>query len=510
MVGENIKKAKVFLAGAGPGKADLVTVATVNALAICDCVIYDKLVNKSLLKHASPKAEKIAVPKRIANGSVDQATINNIILKKAGEGKIIVRLKGGDPCMFGRGAEEAKLLKDAGIDFEIIPAVTAAVAAAEFAGCILTNRNYSSQVVFVTARQAGGKIIENVDWKILANIPATVVFYMGLNVIDEITQKLMAFGMAQDYPAAVISKATMPNQKTIRATVSDVACECAKQKIKSPAIIIFGKAAAPDEALKWLQNKPLFGKKIIITRDEKGNDELAQKLETQSAEVIRCDTVTIESLLDDAKFRRILKQIEDCKWLIFTSKIAVQIFFDWLKNSNKDCRALAGTKIAAIGTQTSKALADVGIIVDFMPKTFTSKQLGQQLIKHAKIEGENILLLRSDLASDELGKILAKAKANVKTEDLYSLKPSGKIHEEIKQQIDNGEIDWVMFASGFCAKVFIDKFGKDRLNSSKLKIAAIGPVTAKQIDAYGIHVDAVAGCHTIDGLIDVIKATAND
>jgi uroporphyrinogen III methyltransferase/synthase len=262
-----VKKGFVYLVGAGPGRADLITVRGADLLKQADCIIYDKLANPTLLRFAQPGAELIAAPKRTGPRSVTQAQINRLLVEKASAGKTVVRLKGGDPCVFGRCAEELAVLIEAGIDFEIVPGVTAAIAAADYTGIMLTDREYSSQVVFVTGRESEDKQETNIDWQLLAGFHGTIVFYMAMSNLASIAERLIQNGANSNTPAAAIADATLATQKIVKAPLAQIDCKCKDEGIEPPVIVIIGPAADSDPQLNWFMKKPLFGKNIVVTRD---------------------------------------------------------------------------------------------------------------------------------------------------------------------------------------------------------------------------------------------------
>ena len=393
----NRTKGKVYLVGAGPGSADLITVRGAQLLKTADCIIYDKLANSALLNHANPNAEIIHVPKRIGSGSFTQQEINKLLLEKAASGKTVVRLKGGDPCTFARGAEEAVLLAEAGIDFEIVPGVTAAIAAADYSGIMLTHRDYSSQVVFVTGREAEGKQDTNIDWPILAKFTGTIVFYMAMGNLEFIAEQLIKNGMKDGMPAAVIADATLPTQRTTKASLGLIADKCEQEKIEPPAIVVIGTAADSDERLNWFVKKPLFSKTIVITRDHRGNADFAAKIIRRAGNPVAFPTIKLKPLTGTNQFLQTLAKLSDYDWIIFTSANGVTFFLDALRGLDKDCRVFASSKIAAIGNETAERLRELGIKADFVPSVFTSTELGKQLIAFANLQGRKILLLRSEL-----------------------------------------------------------------------------------------------------------------
>ncbi|KPL24432.1 MAG: hypothetical protein AMJ75_03775 [Phycisphaerae bacterium SM1_79] len=498
-------KAVVYLVGAGPGRADLITVRGAELLKNADCIIYDKLANPALLSYARPDAEIIHVPKRIGPCSCRQDQINKLIVEKASPGKTVVRLKGGDPCIFGRGSEEARVLADAGIDFEIVPGITAAVAAAEYTGIMLTDRDYSSQVTFITGHEAQDKTDTNIDWSLLAKFPGSIVFYMAMGGLQIITDRLINNGMDKETPAAVIANATFPGQRITRAPLHQLSDKCEKENIKPPAIVVIGTAAASDSNLNWFMKKPLFGKTIVVTRDRRGNAGFAAGIIRRSGNPVEFPTIKIEPLTQTKKFLHALSKFSDYDWIIFTSPNGVRIFFDYLQSLAKDTRVFASAKIAAIGTQTATKLAEFGINPDFVPSVFTGKELANQLIAHANMHDKKILLLRSRLASNELVHLLQQAGADVDNVPLYTVSVEKSESKPLTEKISSGAIDWLTFTSPSCVRAFFEQIPPDSVDSSNVRIATIGPVTSERLKNIGVKIDIQAAEHTIKGLLDAIE-----
>lgn len=497
------RKGKVYLVGAGPGMADLITVRGAEILKTADCVIYDKLANPALLKFAQSGAEIIHVPKRIGPGSATQQEINKLLVEKAKLGQTVVRLKGGDPCIFGRAGQEIAALNEAGIDFEIVPGLTAAVVAAEFAGIILTDRDYSSQVVFITGQEAEGKQKSNIDWDTLAKFRGTIVFYMAMGNLELITKQLIRNGMEEETPAAVISDATLPSQKTVRASLKKITEKCKENKVGPPAIVVIG--AAADEKLNFSLSKPLFGKTIVITRDADSNADFAAKVISKGGNPIEFATIKIKPLTQANRFLRTLAKIAEYDWLIFTSANGAALFFDVLQRLNKDARVFASARIAAIGSETAAKLGEFGIKADFVPNTFTSKELGKQLINFANLQSRKVLLLRSQLASNQLCELLESAGAKVDNVPVYTTVTAKSNCGPLLEKIKSGEIDWLTFASPSSVRGFFEQIPAELVNSSNVKVASIGPVTSEQLKNLSLRVDTQATEHTIDDLLAAIE-----
>jgi uroporphyrinogen III methyltransferase/synthase len=502
------KKGKVYLVGAGPGRIDLITLRGLELLKRADCVIYDKLANPALLRYARPDAKLIAVPKRIGDESFTQEQINKLLIEKPSVHNTIVRLKGGDPYIFGRGTEEAKLLADNGIDFEVVPGVTAAIAASAYAGIALTDRDLSSQVVFITGREAQGKQQSGIDWENLGHFSGTLCFYMAMENFDFIVGQLTDNGLSPDTPAAVITDATQPTQKTAKATLATIAGVCKKQKIGPPAIIVIGPTAKGDGRLEWLSKMPLFGKTIVVTRDADGNAEFAARIAEKLAIPLELPVTKLKSLTDSNALLKTLTEISTYNWVIFTSPNGVELFFGLLAKLNKDSRVFGQAKIAAIGTETAARLAQSGIRADLVPSSFTSIDLAKDLIESADLRGKKILLLRSKLAGDDLPQLLKTAGAVVIEVHVYTQEKNLCDLKCVSGKLAEKQIDWLTFASPFAATCFFEQVPVEFVKSSSAKVASIGPVTSKRLAEIGVKVDIEAAEHTIDGLLDAIEKEA--
>ena len=499
------KKGIVYLVGAGPGRGDLITLRGVELLKRADCVIWDKLVSESLLNYVPAGAEIIHVPKRIGPGSFKQDQINKLLIEKALEGKTVVRLKGGDPCIFGRGGEEATILAEAGIEFEIVPGVTAGIAAGEYAGVMITDRRYSSQVAFVTGQEAEGKEQSDIDWLGLAKFNGTVVFYMGMGNLDFITKQLMKNGMDGDTASAVIAEATLPSQRMVQSTVAEIANLCRAENIGAPAIVIIGQAAKSDGKLDWFTRKPLFGKTIVATRDRRGNAELAAKIIAEGGNPIEFDTIKIEALTQGNEFLKALAEIGQYDWVIFTSANGVRIFFEAVKNLGGDARVFSSAKVAAIGRETAGKLGEFGIKADFVPSDFTSAQLAKQLAESVNLKGKKMLLLRSQIGTPEIVENLIKTGADVKDVAVYTSVTGKSDSEGLVEKIKAGKVDWLTFCSPSSVRGFFEQIPAEVVKSGRLKVISIGPVTSEQIRKLGVEIDLEAGEHTIDGVLEELK-----
>ncbi|MHC4187288.1 MAG: uroporphyrinogen-III C-methyltransferase [Planctomycetota bacterium] len=500
------QKGKVYLVGAGPGDPGLITVRAVEVLSMADSIMCDKLVNPILLKYAHPDAELINTPKRIGPGSCNQQQINDLIVQRALQGETVVRLKGGDPCIFGRGSEEASVLVEAGIDFEIVPGITASIAGAEYSGIMLTDRRYASQVVLVTGHEAEGKKESDIDWQWFAKFNGTIVLYMAVGNLHLITAELIKGGLSPDTPAAAIRSATLTIQQTVKTTLGKLVDTRDSGQIVPPSIIIIGAGAAGDPNLEWFTSKPLFGQNVVITRDDRGNDSLAEEIIRRGGNPILYPTIKIKSLTDSNDFLNALSEMKNFDWVIFTSVNGVDIFFQALKTLEKDARVFASAKLAAIGPRTAQKLAEYSIKADFVPTKFTSRELAIQLIDNANLKDKKILLLRSRQASDELPGLLKNAGAKITETHLYTIDPVKNDPTQLSEQIVSSQIQWITFASPSSAKNFFDQITPDTINPSTAKIASIGPITTKQLNELKVKVDLEPDEQTFDALLNAIEA----
>lgn len=505
MSATNNKKGKVYLVGAGPGRVDLIALRGLELLKAADCVIYDKLANPALLKYARPDAELIAAPKRIGDESVTQQQINNLLIEKAAQYKTVVRLKGGDPYIFGRGTEEAAVLAQAGIDFEVVPGVTAAIAAAAYAGLPLTDRNLASEVIFVTGHEAEGKEHSGIDWSLLAHFSGTIVFYMGMSNLESIANRLIENGMSPDTRAAVVADATMPTQRIVKAKLAEIAGFCSKLHIGPPALVFIGPAAKGDARLEWLYKMPLFAKKIVLTRDPIGNAEFSAKLIAKMAEPIELPVTKLKSLTDSSAFVKTLAKVSEYDWVVFTSANGVETFFNALAKLGKDARVFGQAKIACIGDRTAEKLARFGLKADFIPDKFTSNDLAKGLIEFTNLRNRKILLLRSQLANDDLSRLLQAAGATVDDVPIYTNEKKLCDLKLISELLAEKEIHWLTFASPFSATCFFEQLPVDSVKAGGAKVASIGPVTSNKLTDLGVKVDVEADVHTIYGLILAIE-----
>jgi uroporphyrinogen III methyltransferase/synthase len=494
-----MKRGKVYLVGAGPGEPGLITQKGLDCLKEADVVIYDRLIDEKLLDSVLPEAEKIYVGKAPSAHSKEQAEINRLLVTKAREGKRVVRLKGGDPYVLGRGGEEAEALAKNGIPFEVVPGISSAIAVPAYAGIPLTHRRLSSSFAVITGHEAGGK--SAVNWENLATAVDTLVFLMGMKNLREIVNRLIEHGRLPDTPVAVIREGTRPGQKTVVGSLKDIVNKVEEQRLTPPAVIVVGEVVRLREKLRWFDKRPLFGKRVLVTRAHHQAGTLSRLLSARGAETIELPAISIQKIvgkeLDNA-----IANLSTYHWLVFTSVNGVDAFFRRLDELKLDARALGGLKIGAIGPATAKALEGEGITVDFLPEVYSSEGLIAGL-KSQPIRGKRFLLPRADIADKSLAEGLAALGAEVDEIAAYKTVP---LTEEIaKRVILSGQIDVITFTSSSAVTGLVAVFGKKVPKMQNAKIACIGPKTAETAVKAGLKVDIVAREHTIPGLVTAIE-----
>jgi uroporphyrinogen III methyltransferase / synthase len=494
---------KVYIVGAGPGDPGLITAKGLAALSAADCVVYDRLASPDLLNAAPPSAERIYVGKRPGAHSMPQSEINTLLVERARRGRVIVRLKGGDPLLFGRGSEEADALAAAGIDFEIIPGVTAALGAAAYAGIPLTDRRDSSLVTFVTGQEGEGGS-PGVDWRALAAARGTIVLYMGRSELGAIVCELAAAGLPVDTSAAIVENATLPSQRVVAATLSTIAAAADAARLEPPCITIIGAVAARYPSLSWFERLPLFGKTVCLTRPEGAQDALAARLCALGARVIRFPAIEIVPASPETLALG-LAELPDADWVVFTSAVGVETFFTTLICAGRDSRALAGKRLAAVGPATAEALAAAGISADLVPRTFTGLALLDELLA-ASQDDEEFLLWRAAGAREELGEGLKNAGRLVVEVSAYEAVRPRDVDAALRDSLVSDPPSAVLFASASSARSFVELLGAESACaiSRVSRFVSIGPVTSAALRELGLTVHAESAVHTSDGLLDAV------
>lgn len=497
----------VYLVGAGPGDPGLLTLRGGELLVTCDAIVYDALANPALLalatvaERATP-VEFHDVGKR--GGTTDSAKqddINALLVKLAAEGKRVVRLKGGDPLVFGRGSEEAQALAAAGISFELVPGVTAGIAAPAYAGIPVTHRGVATSITFVTGHEDPAKETTTVDWHALAKSGGTIVLYMGVKTLPNIVAALMAGGMSSDTPAAAIQWGTYPRQRTVTATIATLSDVIARERLAAPVITVIGPVVALRDEIAWFDRRPLFGKRIVVTRARSQAASLSERLSAAGAEVLEMPATRVEPM-DDAPLRDALARLREFSWVILTSQNAVRLFWESLRATGNDARALAGVKIAAVGPATADALLERGLAVDVSPERFVAEGLLDALRDRRDMQGARVLYAAAEGAREVLQEGLDDLGARVERITLYRSVIDGEGAQELREQLLCGEADLVTFTSASSVKAFVEAVGADA--AAKVHGASIGPVTTEAATDAGINVVVEAGRSTMDGLVESI------
>jgi len=492
----------VYLTGAGPGDAKLITIKGLELIKRADCIIYDYLVNPDLLKFARSDCKLIYVGKKAGAHTLSQDRINQLLVKQARLHNLVVRLKGGDPFIFGRGAEEALYLKRHKINFEIVPGITSAIAVAAYAGIPLTVRSENSTVGFITGNEDPTKKDSNIDWDALVKALGTMVFLMGIGNLEKIVRKLIASGKALETPIAIIRWGTTAKQKTITGNLKNILRLAKENKIAPPAIIIVGEVVRLRKDLNWFEQRPLLGRRIVVTRTREQASALSEKLTDLGAQVIEIPVIKIVPLKADKQLRQALAQ-KEYAWIFFTSQNGVGEFAQFLNRAGKDSRIFGRAKVGAIGSETAKSLAVIGIKPDYVPAQFCAEAIVKHF-KQMKVKTGCVLILRAKQARDVLPEGLKKLGFAVKVIDLYATLAEKKSAPKLRESLKQG-VDLVTFASSSSVKNFVELLGQDYRRLLKgVGLISIGPVTSSTIREYGLKVKQEAKIYTIEGLVKAI------
>ncbi|MGA9049745.1 MAG: uroporphyrinogen-III C-methyltransferase [Dehalococcoidia bacterium] len=498
-----LKAGMVYLVGAGPGDPGLLTLKGAECLARADVVIYDHLLSEGLLKMAPSHAERIYAGKSSTRHTMEQDEINRLLVAKAKVGKTVVRLKGGDSFVFGRGGEEAEALATNRISFEIVPGVSAALAAPAYAGIPVTHRKMASSFAVITGHEDPRKAGSSIDWEKLATGVDTLVFLMGMQNLSEITARLKKFGRPPETPVAVIKDGTTPRQMTVTGNLDNIAERVRKSGLGPPAVIVVGKVAGLRNKLRWFDNRPLSGRRILVTRSREQAGALSKLLGQRGAVPVELPVIEIRPVTDFSTLDNAVSQLDRFQWIVFTSINGVEAFFSRLNHLGMDTRSLGGMKIAAIGPATVEALEQRGIKPEYCPAEYTSAALLTGFKKRA-ISGQRFLLPRADIADKDLTRGIRGMGGVVQDIACYHTGPassSGKAAEILSK----GEIDMVTFASSSTVTNLVRALKGKKSLLKKVKIACIGPVTAETAIQSGLRVDIIAPVHTIPGLVSAIE-----
>jgi uroporphyrinogen III methyltransferase/synthase len=501
---------QVFLVGAGPGHPGLLTLRAVECLHQADLVLYDRLVPPALLAHAPPTAERVCVADLAGRHPERVALVHQAMIGAARAGRRVVRLKGGDPCIFGRVGEEAEALYQAGVPFEIVPGVTAALGAAAFAGIPLTHRAHTSAVAFVTGHECPGKAGSALDWPALARFPGTLVFYMGVSHLDEVVAALVAGGKAADTPSAVVRQATLGCQRTVTAPLAELATAARAAAITAPALAIVGPVVGLRESLAWFERRPLFGRGVLVTRPRHQAAGLMARLEELGAVPYLLPAVEVRDPPDWSPVDEALAGLARYQWLVFTSSNGVHALVRRLRQTGRDLRALGSVRLAVIGPSTAEALRGYHLEPDLTPATYTSEALAAALKERAT--GQGVLLARADRGRDVLRQELA-AVATVDQVAVYSQVDSVEADSTVLEALRRGDIHYVTLTSSNIARSLarvVDEPTRARLRSGMVKVVTISAVTSQEVRALGWPVAAAAKEATAEGVVAALVALRDE
>ena len=493
---------KVYLVGAGPGDAGLLTLRGAELLQRADVVVYDSLVNRELLALAPEAAEIIFGGKRPRDRAIPQEELNQLLAEKAKAGKTVVRLKGGDPYIFGRGGEEAARLHRDGVPFEVVPGISSIIAAPSYAGIPLTHREHCSSFTVITGHEDPDKDESALDWERVAREPGTKVLLMGVERIGKIAAALEANGLPADTPAAMVRWGTMGRQQTITATLGTLAAKVAKADFKAPAVTVIGTVSTLRDTLNWYENRPLFGQRVVVTRNRRKAGKLSGQLRELGAEVLEIPTIKILPPTRNEPLIEAITGIGSYDWIIFTSANGVEHFFDYFFKAFRDVRDLGSVRFAAVGPATAKKLREFHLNIDLMPETYTAAATAKAMLAAQNVENISVLLARAESANPELPRLLEDKGAIVDDIAFYKTEPETADRNGAADDFEENSADWITFASSSAVRNFDARFGlaKRCADNPKLKLASIGPETTKALKELGLKPTAKAKEHTIDGL----------
>ena len=484
---------KVYLVGAGPGDPELITLKGRRVLASADAILFDHLANEALLDLAPPHAQRIYVGKKKDEHSHTQEEIIATMIGLARRGHTVVRLKGGDPFIFGRGGEEVEALADAGIPFEVVPGVTSPLGIAAYSGVPLTHRDHTSVVTFVT-----GHSVQKIDWEKIGTAE-TLVIFMGVTAIRDITRHILAGGRSPDTPAIAVRWGTRPDQTTVTGTLATLPDLIEQQGMKPPATVIIGDVVSLRDRLNWFERLPLFGKRVVVTRAQEQAADLTDRLRELGAQSIEFPVISIQPAADYAPLDRAIECLATYDWLIFTSINGVRFFLDRLDRASVDLRSLRA-KTCVIGPATRKAVESLHLKVDLMPKEYVAESLLEAFAGH-DLSGQRVLLPRAAIARDLVPEELRRRGARVDVVEAYRtvLPDSARTRAS---EIFSRKPDWITFTSSSTVTNFIEAAGVEAIQG--VRVASIGPITSETARRLGVHIDVEANPHTIDGLISAI------
>jgi uroporphyrinogen III methyltransferase / synthase len=499
------KYGKISLIGAGPGDPGLITLKAMECIKYADVVVYDYLASPALLEYAKKEAEIIYVGKKGGDHTLSQDGINDLLIQKAKQGNSVARLKGGDPFIFGRGGEEAELIAKNNIPFEIVPGVTSAIAAPAYAGIPLTHREHASSVSIITGHEDPTKQDSTIEWESFAKSTNTLVFLMGVKNLPGIVKNLLKYGKNPETPVALVRWGTTAKHRSVTGILENIVENVKKAGLKSPAIIVIGSVVTLKDKLKWFENLPLLGKKIVVTRAREQASGFIKLLRKAGADCIEMPTIKISPPEDNQPLEKSIDDINSFDWVIFTSVNGVKFFFETLYKKGKDVRILGHLKFACIGPVTKEKLQEFGIICDVLPETYKAESV-VKAFSDKNIDGKQILIPRAKEARAVLPEELKKMGAIVNEVTTYvtSLADSGR--DTLIQMLEKNEIDIVTFTSSSTVQNFTELIPADKFEQliKNPTTACIGPITEKTAVSLGFNPEIVPEEYTIDGLMNSI------
>jgi len=496
----------VFLVGAGPGDPGLITVKGLNKIRSADVIVYDYLAGKDLIQEARPDAELMYVGKTGKDHTLEQTEINDLLVKKAREGKTIVRLKGGDPYVFGRGGEEAEQLHAAGIPFEVVPGISSAIAAPAYAGIPVTHRDHASMVTFITGHENPEKNRSAIDWEVVARNPGTLVFLMGVKNLPTISASLVKHGKPASTPAALVRWGTTPKQVSLVSTLSEIPDEARRKGFKAPAVLVVGSVSSLSDTLGWYERKPLFGKRVLITRGREQSRKMAEKIAEQGGDPILFPTIQIQGPGDYGPLDTAIAAANRYDWILFTSVNGVDRFFKRFFELREDIRDLAGPRMGAIGPVTAAALRKLGLKVDLLAKEFVAEGV-LELLAEDDVKGRRFLIPRAEKAREVLPEGIQARGGEVDVVPVYRTGlPDHADVMEMRHLLDEKGVDAVTFTSSSTVTHFVEMLGRETIAEALrgITLASIGPVTSGTLKECGLPVHVEAGEYTIDGLVKAL------
>ena len=500
----------VYLVGAGPGDAGLLTLRGAELLGRADVVVYDALINPDLLRLAPKAAERIYGGKRSKQHRILQGDLNQLLIAKARDGKTVVRLKGGDPYTFGRGGEEASELAEAGVAFEIVPGVSSVAAVPNYAGIPLTHRDHCSSFTVITGHEDPDAETDGIDWEQVARAPGTKVVLMGLKQIRPIARKLIEHGLPATTPVAMIRWGTTARQQTIEGTLATIADVAEQTRFGAPAVTVIGDVVRLRSTLNWFERRPLFGQRVVVTRAKDQSAGLVQALTERGAEVLEIPTIRIGPPAERAPLVEAMAGLNAYDWLVFTSANGVTQFFEHFFKAFQDLRDIGGVRLAAVGPATAAKLRELHLQVDVMPDDYLAPQVAKAMAAFESLENRRILLLRAQEATPELPRLLEDLGAIVDDVACYQTVPETDDEDGASARLRESGADWVVFTSGSTGRNFHARFDLPRLLQQfpRMKLASIGPETSKALEELGVVPTLEARPHTIEALLKAMETRA--